>query len=213
MGADLCGIAPIDSFKEAPRGFHPADIFPSCKSVVVIAGRIPEGPFRSGSAVPYTAVNDALLQKVIHITVSMSLELEQHGAVCVPVPSEPYEYWDEENREGKGILSLKHAGKLAGLGTIGKNSLLTNRLLGNRMVLGALLMDLVVEHDEVDTAPRCGDECRACEDTCPVHAISGGMVNQKLCRGNSCTVNKKGYALYTCFECRSVCPHGSGVKK
>jgi hypothetical protein len=28
LGADVCGIAGIDRFSEAPKGFHPRDVFP-----------------------------------------------------------------------------------------------------------------------------------------------------------------------------------------
>ena len=43
-----------------------------------------------------------------------------HG-VAVPIPADgPVEYWDEEELEGRGILSMKHAAVNAGLGTLGK---------------------------------------------------------------------------------------------
>lgn len=34
LGADLCGIASIDRFANAPEGYHPLDVFPLCKSVI-----------------------------------------------------------------------------------------------------------------------------------------------------------------------------------
>ncbi len=37
LGADLCGIAPVECFNKAPKGFRPADIYEDTKSVVVIA--------------------------------------------------------------------------------------------------------------------------------------------------------------------------------
>jgi hypothetical protein len=30
-GADLCGIAPADRFKAAPKGFHPNDVYEKYK--------------------------------------------------------------------------------------------------------------------------------------------------------------------------------------
>ncbi|MFX1365947.1 MAG: hypothetical protein ACFE9Y_13605, partial [Promethearchaeota archaeon] len=39
LGADLCGIASVDRFKDAPKGFHPIDIFPECKSIIVFLKR------------------------------------------------------------------------------------------------------------------------------------------------------------------------------
>ena len=29
LGADLCGIASVDRFTEAPKGFHPQDVLPA----------------------------------------------------------------------------------------------------------------------------------------------------------------------------------------
>jgi epoxyqueuosine reductase len=127
LGADLCGIAPVERFRDAPAGFRPTDVFPQAKSVVALAKRFPEGPFHSRSLIPYTAANDVFLQEITRITVLLCAGIEaETGARAVPVPSEPYEYWDVENREGKGLLSLKHAAWLAGLGVITANSLLTN---------------------------------------------------------------------------------------
>ncbi len=34
LGADLCGIASIDRFADAPAGYHPLDVLPTCKSVI-----------------------------------------------------------------------------------------------------------------------------------------------------------------------------------
>ena len=34
LGADLCGIASIDRFDNAPKGYHPLDVLPTCKSVI-----------------------------------------------------------------------------------------------------------------------------------------------------------------------------------
>ena len=34
FGADLCGIAGTDRFGDAPKGYHPLDVMPSCKSVI-----------------------------------------------------------------------------------------------------------------------------------------------------------------------------------
>ena len=211
LGAQLCGIAPVERFNESPKGFHPKDIFPDTKSVVVIAKCFPEGTFHTNSPVPYTAANDILLSEVIRISCELCFQLEKRkNLIAVPIPSEPYEYWDESEKTGKGILSLKHAGYLSGLGSIGKNSLLTNPVHGNRLILGAALLDVDLEGDRVVEYQFCDDNCQLCMDSCPVGAIDGLSVNQKLCRGNSGLLTEKGYFLYVCNECRKVCPNGTG---
>lgn len=39
LGADLCYIASIDRFENAPKGYHPRDILTDCESVIVLAMR------------------------------------------------------------------------------------------------------------------------------------------------------------------------------
>jgi len=37
LGAELCGIATVDRFSRAPKGFHPSDILAETRSVIVFA--------------------------------------------------------------------------------------------------------------------------------------------------------------------------------
>ncbi len=212
-GADLCGIAPVSRFSGAPEGFRPPDIYPGAKSVAVVAKRLPEGIFLSPNPVPYTFACDTTMQAVFSLILDLSVKLEDAGVAAVPVPSEPYVFWDEEKREGRGILSLKHAATLAGLGTMGKNTILTNPVFGNRITLGALLVDADLDPDPVLVGDMGCDECGLCIESCPAHAITDAGVDQKRCRRASSIVTKKGYSLYTCRACRSVCPHGPGLSQ
>jgi hypothetical protein len=43
LGADACGFAAVDRFEDAPEGFHPRDIYPDCRGVVVFLKRMPKG--------------------------------------------------------------------------------------------------------------------------------------------------------------------------
>jgi len=212
FGADLCGIAPVERFKEAPAGFKPMDIYPEAKSVVVVAKKFPEGPFLSKSPIPYTVTNDIILQDVFRITCTLCIRLErENDVVAVPVPGDPYEYWDEENREGRGILSLRHAGYMAGLGILGKNTLLTNVTYGNRIVLGAALLNIELEPDDLADYDLCSADCKVCIKNCPAGALDGKTVIQKLCRARSQGHTKKGDYLYICNDCRKLCPNGRGL--
>ncbi len=211
LETDLCGIAPAERFSNAPAGFRPSDIYPDVKSVVVFAKRFPEGVFFSKSYVPYTFACDTILRDVFRITCELTMRLQDLNITAVPIPSEPYEYWDEEKREGKGILSLKHAGYLAGLGVLGKNTLLMNDSLGNMITLGAVLVNIELEGDPVAQYKTCSEKCQLCIESCPAKALDGTKVEQKLCRQRSNFLTKKGYALYTCNICRSVCPKRGGT--
>jgi epoxyqueuosine reductase QueG len=213
FGVDLCGIAPVERFREAPEGFRPTDIYPSAQSVFVFAKRVPKAALLSRSPVPYKFASDLVLDEVFRITCDLSLRLQDLGVTAVPIPSEPYEYWDVEKKEGRGILSLKHAGYLAGLGILGKNTLLTNNKLGNRITLGALLLNVSLRGDPIAKYQICRENCNACITSCPANALDGRSVIQKLCREKSQVTTPRGYSLYVCNKCRTVCPSGEGLKR
>lgn len=209
-GAALCGIADAAGFTGAEEGFRPVDIYPDAKSVVVFAIRLPEGVFHSRSTIPYTSMNDVALREILRVSSVISLALADARLVAVPVPSEPYEYWDRDALRGKGLISLKYAGFLAGLGVIGRNTLLCNERYGSLLKLGAVLvnaafeLDVPVEHDL-----GC-ESCGACERSCPSRAIGGGSVAQGSCRPASEGKTAKGAEIVTCFRCMAVCPRRGG---
>lgn len=213
-GADLFGIAPVERFVDAPKGFHPTDIYEKTRSVIVFAKRIPSENMNASSCVPYTHTNHLGEQMIDFMTFNISSELESIGIKTVTIPTDdPYEYWDEENKTGRAILSLRHAGYFAGLGIIGRNNLLVNELFGNMIQIGALLTDSEIEPSPIANYKTCPTNCRICLDTCPTKALDGTTVNQKLCRPLSVYKNAKGYTLQKCFLCRKNCPITLGLKK
>ena len=128
----------------------------------------------------------------------------------VPLPSDaPYEYWEKENRTGRGLVSMKHAAVNCGLGSIGKSTLLLNEQFGNRLNIGIVLTDLALQPDDF-AKEVCIPNCRKCIESCPAHAINENGVNQKLCRLNTYGKNERGFETVDCNKCRSVCPSALG---
>ena len=212
LGADLCGIAPVERFSNAPKGFHPTDVYSETKSVIVIACRELESSLYSKSPVPYTFSSDIALQKVFRIMYELICQMENSKTIAIPIPTEPYEYWDAENLTGKGIISLKHAGYNAGLGSFGRNSLLLNRKYGNLIRLGAIISNSELDPDPIDDFEFCTDTCNRCTDECKGDAILNGSVIKKFCRPHSSQKNKKGELLYVCNNCRKVCPYRAEIQ-
>ncbi len=214
QGADICGVAPVARFVDAPKGFHPCDIYPDCRSVIVFASRFPSSTLQAKSNAPYTLVRNKMVEKVDWISFHVSSELETKGVVSVPVPSaDPYEYWDMDRNHGRGILSLKHAGVLAGLGVLGKNTLLLNERFGNMIWLAAILVSTDLRPDPIASYEGCISECTLCIDSCPQHALDGITIDQKLCRERSSSYTKGGGSILSCNICRKVCPYHDGLKK
>lgn len=212
LGADLCGIAAVERFSDAPQGFHPQNIMPDCKSVIVLALRFPLSTLAALSQAPYTFARNRLMDKVDGITFQLASEWEDRGYCAVPIPSsEPYEFWDAERRHGQGILSLKHAAVRAGLGQMGKNTLFVNKDFGNMVWLGAVLLDQELTPDAVADYQVCKPECRICLEACPAQALNGTTIVQRKCREVSGKYTEGGEGLYACNLCRKVCPNYKGI--
>jgi len=213
-GADICGVAPVTRFADAPKGFHPCDIYPDCKSAVVFASRFPLSTLQAKTNSPYTLVRSKMVEKVDWISFTVSSELETEGVVSIPIPSaDPYDYWDADRTHGRGIMSLKHAGALAGLGVLGKNTLLMNERFGNMIWLGAILMSVDLEPDPIASYEGCNSKCALCIDSCPQHALDGTIIDQKSCRQRSISHTPGGGWVLSCNICRKVCPYHAGLRK
>jgi epoxyqueuosine reductase QueG len=213
LGADICGIAAADSFRDAPKGFHPRDIFAGCKSVAVFALALPRTLYEGDTRIVYNHFNELNAVEIDSITLKACKKIEALGAKCMPVPCDgPYDHWEPERLRGQGILSMKHAAVLAGIGCMGKNTLLMNRRFGNRMNLGALLTDIEMESDP-PAENICIPGCSKCMDACPVKALDGITARQDLCRPHTYGVNERGFSVCNCNRCRTVCPRALGLDK
>lgn len=107
-------------------------------------------------------------------------------------------------------------GRLAGLGWIGKHTLLLNRKYGSWFFLGGILSDLDLEADK-PANEYCGD-CTRCIEACPTNAIlPGRTLNAARCI-SYLTVelksdqipeefrNKMNNRVFGCDICQDVCP-------
>lgn len=214
LGADVCGVSNVDRFSEAPEGFHPRDIFPDCKSVIVFGISLPKGLTKVEPRLIYGHFNYGTCPEVDWVALKAAKEMERlFGEYTVPIPSDgPYEYWDVTKLEGRGLISMKHAAVLAGLGTLGKNTLLLNEEYGNLLTLGVVLSELDLPSDPLAES-ICLENCSICVNNCPAEALDGQRANQTRCRPNTYGTNARGFNTVNCNKCRIVCPMRFGKKK
>ena len=208
LGADLCGIASIDRFSDAPKGYHPLDVMPQCKSVISFGCRFPTATLLCNSHTPYTKVRNAITPKMDKIALDFCIEMERHGILCAPIPTNECEF-DGSTKRSRSIISQKHAAEAAGLGTIGRHSLLITPEFGSMVWLGAVLCTAELEADEMKE--KICDNCNLCVNTCPINALENVEMNQKSCWEYAFGEDEETKVWQiSCHKCRDICPHNLG---
>ena len=120
-----------------------------------------------------------------------------------------------------GPIMEKELAERAGLGWIGKNTLLITEEFGSWVFLGEILLDIILKPDKA-SIDRCGD-CKLCLDSCPTNAIiKPHCLNANLCTSYQTTENQRDLPdwfpsignpfIFGCDICQEVCPFNRNAK-
>ncbi|MBI5951664.1 MAG: tRNA epoxyqueuosine(34) reductase QueG [Chloroflexi bacterium] len=189
------------------RRADPKQILPECKSILILAlpyssFRIPHSPFRIAS---YALGDD--YHEVIPPRLKQIIEFieEQVGH---PVPNRYY--------TDTGPILERELAQRAGLGWIGKNSMLINPKAGSTFLLAEILLGLELEPNEALVTDHCGT-CTRCVTACPTQAIlPDRALDARRCISYLTIENKGdipeelrpkiGNWIFGCDICQMVCP-------
>lgn len=197
--------------RNVEKRFSPALLHQGTRSVIVGAvgykNRISEG-YEAGfdaKVASYALSRDYhnSLREMLR-EVALGLGYTDHRSVKICVDSAP--------------LAEKSLARLAGIGWVGRNSLIVSPSLGTFMLLGELLVpDECDEYSEPFEGSGCVG-CGRCLLRCPTGAIlPKGGINTALCISNR-TIEKASSEpfdthgwVFGCDECQSCCPHNEAA--
>jgi len=124
---------------------------------------------------------------------------QKDGYRCLPLPAVS----PTDQRFLTSLFSYKHAAELAGLGTIGRHSLLITPEFGPRVRLSCLLTQVPLETSPLIHKDYCIN-CNVCIRECPAQAIQLPREDEVY------SINKFACRIYrnaglTCSVCMKVC--------
>jgi epoxyqueuosine reductase len=213
---DKAGIADVQSFNGCPTDLHPNELYPECKSVVVLMVKHLDSLSVSSDKNSQAYSQDLARHIVMHAAYELSRELERAGFQGLPLIGSIRIWPFEGTEKSSGRISLRHAAEYAGIGVISRIGIVMTKEHGPRIQLGAVLTNAPLLPSTPATHDACIG-CNLCITECPSGAISippeekrympvdqDKCLNYRHREGGNSPLGYKGQ----CAICRSVCPVG-----
>jgi epoxyqueuosine reductase QueG len=209
LDMDLIGVASVEASGSKELKQRATALLPNAKSVLVLGKEIfkevvrllkpckEAGEAESGELMGvHSDYLNGRLNRGVH---ELATLFRQKGYPSLPLPA----IGPSDQRFLSALLSYKHAAELAGLGTIGRHSLLITPTFGPRVRLASLLTAACLEPSPVANREYCTN-CDACIRVCPVQAL------QVPKQGEAYSMNKFACRTYrqaglTCSVCMKAC--------
>ena len=199
------GMDYLASERSLSRRSDPKHILPECQSILVLgipyfpAGETPGGVAAYALGEDYHEVLKPRMQELV----SFLEELAGH-----PIPNRWY--------TDTGPVLERDLARRAGLGWIGKNSMLIHPQRGSYFLLAEIFLGIELPNDDPFETDHCGS-CTRCLESCPTRCIlPDRTLDARSCISYLTIENKAeipiglreqmGEWLFGCDVCQQVCP-------
>ena len=211
LDVDMVGIASMSDLKGSRLEEMALRLLPEARSVVVFATEIysemldltrPERLMGLASLNDLLDRNaDFLNNRLTKAAYDVARASHNSGLKTLPLPAAGC---PSDKRFLEAVFSYKHAGQAAGLGYIGRSSLLITPDFGSRVRLPCCLTEAQLAPKKADVDNVCYS-CEVCIDNCPARALSippaeGAYAINKF----ACSSFRS--ASGGCSECMRLCP-------
>ena len=215
LDVELLGVASLEGSVPAELKDKATSLLPGARSAVVVGKEIyreiisllkpskEAGAAECGELLgPHAEYLTGRLNRAIY---DLAALFKKEGYRSLPLPSAGC---PTDMRFLSAIFSYKHAAVFAGLGTLGRHSLLITPEYGPRVRLACLLTEAQIEGSSTKPKDRCID-CDACIRACPANALNRPQ------HGEPYSINKFACQAYrqmgfACSICMKVCDEALG---
>ena len=185
IGADLVGVAGIDSPLLREHGEEPEKLLPGAQSLISIGVALNRAAVCSGNIRLNRYDSMCVYERLNHISLETIRLLAREGARAVSVSPYLPVNMASESKGMKGEVNHKTVAAIAGLGSIGLNRLLVTAEFGPFVRLGTVITDATLSADQPLDENPC-DQCELCRTACPVEAIQeDGTLDYRACVSNA----------------------------
>ena len=214
LDVELIGVASVETSNSKELKEKATSLLPGAKSVIVVGKEIYKevvallkpsketGEAEPGELLgPHGEYLNGRLNKAIY---DLAILFREDGFLSLPLPAAGC---PTDQRYLRAVFSYKHAAELAGLGTIGRHSLLITPEFGPRVRLACLLTEASLGPSPLSNKDYNKDNCincDACIRECPAQAL------QVPKQGDRYSMNKFACRAYrqaglTCSVCMKAC--------
>jgi len=213
LDVDVVGIASLEDLKGTILAETALRLLPETHSIVVLAMEIYReilDQAKPERKTGFPSMNDLLDRNTEYLSgrltkaaYDVAKASHLNGLKALPLPAAGC---PTDARLLRAVFSYKHAAQAAGLGYIGRNSLLITPKFGPRVRLSCCLTEAILEPTLPSVDNNC-EGCNVCIDNCPSSALDRPLEKESYII-NKLACNAFRSAAGGCSECMRVCPSG-----